>query len=138
MTNKPVTIRQDKPLSAAMALMDEYRCRHLPVMSVASHLIGIVSDRDCLLALNSPRVLRERWQDEVITNRTPIAAIMTPAPIIVEADMQAHEAARLMLDHSINALPVMRSETLIGIVTTSDVLMAFLKSAEFVDPKLID
>jgi len=137
MTNKPVTIRQDEPLSAAMALMEEHRCRHLPVMSAETHLIGIVSDRDCLLALNSPRVLRERWQDEVITNRTPVAAIMTPAPIIVEADMQAHEAARLMLHHSINALPVMRSETLIGIVTTSDVLMAFLKSANFTDPKLI-
>ena len=128
MTEHPVTIRSHGTLRRALELMDSHSCRHLPVISVDGHLVGIVSDRDCRLALNSPTVLRERWQDDTVTNQTAMRAIMSPAPIIVEPDMPAHEAARLMLNHNISALPVMRGETLIGIVTTSDVLMAFLRS----------
>jgi CBS domain-containing protein len=51
---------------------------------------------------------------------------MTPAPIVVEPEMDADEAARLMLTNHIGCLPVMRSETLVGIVTTSDMLVAFM------------
>jgi len=128
MTEKPVTIRSKSTLRQALELMETHTCRHLPVVSVDGHLVGIVSDRDCRLALNSPTVLRERWQDEEVTHQTAMRAIMSPAPIIVEPDMPAHEAARLMLNQNISALPVMRGETLVGIVTTSDILMAFLRS----------
>ena len=138
MTKKPVTIRSDENLRRALELMENHGCRHLPVMSRDEHLIGIVSDRDCRLALNSPTVMRERWQDEDTTNQTTVKAIMTPAPIIAEPDMPAYEAARLMLHHSISALPVMRSETLVGIVTTSDIMMAFLRSQTKNDQKKDD
>ena len=127
MTQAPVTGRHDATLGDALETMERVGCRHLPVLSTEAHLIGIVSNRDCRLALNSPCVLRECWQDDDVTDHTPMSAIMTPAPIIVEPDMPATEAARLMLDHAVSALPVMRSETLIGIVTTSDVMMAFLR-----------
>lgn len=128
MTRSPVTIRHDATLGEALSLMEEVGCRHLPVLSRDNHLVGIISDRDCRLALNSPHVLRERWQDEAIVHQTTVAGIMSPAPIIVEGSCAAHEAARLMLEHRISALPVMRGETLIGIVTTSDIMMAFITS----------
>lgn len=126
MTKSPVTIRPESSLGEALEKMHQIGCRHLPVLSPAKHLVGIVSDRDCRLALNAPNIMRERWQDEEIINNTRVASIMTPAPVIVESDVPAHEAARLMLTHSISALPVMRGETLIGIVTTSDILTAFI------------
>jgi len=135
MTQKPVTIRSSGTLKRALELMEAHSCRHIPVLSVDGHLVGIVSDRDCRLALNSPTVLRDRWQDDEVTEHTTMRAIMSPAPIIVEPDMPAHEAARLMLNHNISALPVMRGETLIGIVTTSDIMMAFLRSQTRFDGK---
>jgi len=70
--------------------------------------------------------LRARWQDEELANHLPVRAIMTPAPIIVEPNTSADEAARLMLVNHISCLPVMRGETLVGIITTSDILMAFM------------
>lgn len=127
MTRKPITIRNTATLRDALELMEYHHCRHLPVVSGDNHLIGIVSDRDCRLALNSPHILRERGWDEDVISQTTMAAIMSPAPIIVEPDMHASEAARLMLDNHISALPVMRGETLIGIVTTSDILAAFMR-----------
>ncbi|MFW5690851.1 MAG: CBS domain-containing protein, partial [Chloroflexota bacterium] len=61
MTRSPVTIRPDAMLGEALEIMDQVGCRHLPVLSAEKHLVGIVSDRDCRLALNSPNIMRERW-----------------------------------------------------------------------------
>lgn len=126
MTANPVTIRLNRPLREALELMEQHNCKHLPVMSAQGHLIGVISDRDCRHALNSPFVVRERWQDESLVNKLEVRQVMSPAPIIVEPDAPASEAARLMLAHKIGCLPVMRSETLVGIVTRSDVLTAFM------------
>jgi CBS domain-containing protein len=55
---------------------------------------------------------------------------MSPAPIVVEPSAPAEEAVRLMLMNRIGSLPVMRSETLIGIVTKSDILLAFMRLSQ--------
>ncbi len=126
MTRKPVTIRNSATLRQALDKMREANCRHLPVVSGENHLIGIISDRDCRVALNSPQPLDDQIIDSTLLDTTRVGTVMTPAPIIVEPDMSAAEAARLMLANRISALPVMRGETLIGIITTSDILVAFM------------
>lgn len=130
MTPKPVTIRLHSTLREALELMDRSKCHHLPVLSSDNHLIGIVSDRDCRTALNSPHILRERWQDEELVNRLQARAIMTPAPIVIAPDAPAEDAAKLMLENGISCLPVMRDETLVGIVTRSDILRAFIQARQ--------
>jgi acetoin utilization protein AcuB len=126
MTANPVTIRLDKPLREALELMEEHGIKHLPVVSSDGHVVGVVSDRDCRHALHSPFILREKWQDEDLINHLQIRAVMSAAPIIVEPNVPAAEAARLMLTHRIGCLPVLRAETLVGIVTRSDILVAFM------------
>jgi acetoin utilization protein AcuB len=126
MTAKPVSIHQDGTLRQALELMEKFHCRHLPVMNGEGQLVGIVSDRDCRTALNSPHILRERWQDEQLAASLKVRSMMTPAPIVVEPDAAADEAARLMLDNHISCLPVILGESLVGIVTTSDILVAFM------------
>lgn len=128
MTRNPVTVRQDDTLRTAIAAMTEIGCHHLPVMSDDGHLVGVVSDRDCRSTLHSPFFLREHTQDERLLDQVLIRAIMTPAPIVVEPDTPAPDAARLMLTHYIGCLPVMRGETLVGIITTSDILIAFVNA----------
>jgi CBS domain-containing protein len=126
MTANPITIRADNSLRRALELMHEHQCKHLPVISPNGHLVGVISDRDCRYALNSPLTVREKWQDEELAIRTRVRNIMTPAPIVVEPNAPADEAARLMLKHRIGCLPVMRAETLVGIITRSDLLVAFM------------
>lgn len=126
MTANPITIRLEKTLRDALETMEQHNCKHLPVLSAGGHLVGVLSDRDCRYALNSPFIMREKWQDEALINTLQIRAVMSAAPIIVEPSAPAAEAARLMLSHRIGCLPVMRGETLIGIVTRSDILVAFM------------
>lgn len=129
MTANPVTISPDSPLHDALETMERVGCRHLPVTGVHGHLVGILSDRDCRTALNSPYILRAWWEDDELARTLKVRTLMTPAPIVVEPNMPAEHAAQLLLDHRISALPVMRSETLVGIVTTSDLLAAFVRLA---------
>lgn len=126
MTANPITVRADQSLRVALEEMHTHTIKHLPVLSTTGHLVGVMSDRDARHALNSPYTLRERWQDEQLVDSLAVRAIMTAAPIVVEPQAGADEAARLMLMHRIGCLPVMRAETLIGIVTRSDLLVAFM------------
>jgi CBS domain-containing protein len=126
MTHKPATISPYSSLRQALELMEKVECHHLPVISSSGHLVGILSDRDCRTALNSPFIFRERWQDEQLIDSVLIRNIMTSAPIVTEPNAFVGEAARLMLENHINCLPVMRGETLVGILTSSDILAAYV------------
>lgn len=126
MTANPITIKSDATLREALEAMEANGCKHLPVRSASNHIVGVLSDRDCRYALNSPYIMRERWQDEALIDTLQVRAAMTPAPIVVEPNTPADDAARLMLRHRIGCLPVMRAETLVGIVTRSDLLIAFI------------
>jgi len=126
MTKDPITVQADFSLRKALSVMDKNSIKHVPVMSKQGHLIGVLSDRDCRHALNSPFIMRERWQDEELAIRVQVRSVMTPAPIIVEPNTPADKAVGLMLEHRIGCLPVMRAETLVGIITRSDILVSFM------------
>jgi acetoin utilization protein AcuB len=125
MTVDPISIHQDKPLQTALEILEDNNFHHLPIMNSERQLVGILTKRDIRAALKSPFILRESWQNEAEIIRLPVRAIMTPAPIVVEPEADADEAVRLMLVNHISCLPVIRSETLVGIITISDVLNAF-------------
>jgi acetoin utilization protein AcuB len=126
MTANVVTIDKSQSLYDALRAMEEIGCHHLPVTSQAGHVVGILSDHDCRRALNWPHLWKGGWEEEALPHELLVAHFMTPAPIVTEPNTPAEEAARLMLVHHISCLPVMRAETLVGIVTTSDLLVAFM------------
>ncbi len=130
MTERPASVRLHSSLREVLDIMEQIGCHHVPVLSTENHLIGIISDRDCRLAMNSPYIMRERWQDEELVNSLTARMIMIPAPIVIPPEADAEEAAALMLQRRISCLPVMRDETLVGIVTRSDILMAFIGQRE--------
>lgn len=53
--------------------------------------------------------------------------IMTPDPVTVERGLSVTEAARLMVDRRIGALPVLEEGALVGIVTEGDLIMRDVK-----------
>jgi CBS domain-containing protein len=128
MTTYPITIRPTHTLREAMETMEQVGCHHLPVISPQGHLVGIVTARDCRQALRLPDIVREYWQDEALADHLLARDVMSPAPIITEPDTPVAEAAELMLEQYVSCLPVMRGETLVGIITLSDVVMAFIRT----------
>jgi acetoin utilization protein AcuB len=59
-----------------------------------------------------------------------VGKVMTGSVITVGPDREARDAAQLMLEHKIGALPILEGGRLIGIVTETDMLRAFVRSAD--------
>ena len=130
MTPNPTTVSQDDTLQTARARMLERNCRRLPVLDIDGKLCGIITDRDLRLAANSPLIMRERWQDEMLLEHTPVGACMTPDPVYTTPDTPLQDAITLFLTHTISGLPVMEGTTLVGILTVTDLLHALQRSLQ--------
>jgi CBS domain-containing protein len=126
MTFQPTVILTNASIAEAIDNMNLNGCHHLPVVSQNKHLIGVLSFHDCQRILGEPLRGNHQPSNLILAQTLRVSAAMTPAPIVIEPNAPASEAARLMLKHVIGCLPVMREETLIGIVTRSDLLKAFV------------
>ncbi|MBI2161068.1 MAG: CBS domain-containing protein [Candidatus Rokubacteria bacterium] len=127
MTISCITAPATTPVLEARQLMLEERIRHLLVTD-GPKLLGIVTDRDIRLNLPSPATSLSVWEINYLLARMTLSAVMTKSVVTVESAREATEAAQLMLDHKIGALPVVDRGHLVGIITETDLLRAFVKS----------
>lgn len=121
MTVIPGTVKPDTPLRTIIGVMKSEGCRQLPVLDNGK-LVGIITDRDVRLVMNSPIVLHGRWQDEELLDKVTAESCMTPNPVTVSPDTPAHRAAEMLALYKFGALPVVEKESLVGIITITDFL----------------
>ena len=124
MTAIPYTVASDTPLRHVIELMKTEGCRQFPVLE-NGELVGIVTDRDVRLVMNSPMVLHGPWQDEELLDRATARDCMTANPMTVGPDTPAYQAARMLSIYKFGALPVVDEGILIGIITVTDFLDNF-------------
>jgi len=124
MTKKPLTVPVDTPVVEARRTMLEHRIRHLLVTD-GGRLAGIVTDRDIRLNMPSPATSLSVWEINYLLARMTVGSVMTKSVITVDPNRNVVEAARIMLDHKIGALPVVDGGTIIGIMTETDIMRAF-------------
>jgi CBS domain-containing protein len=130
MTSQLITVRPEVPVLEARQLMVQERIRHLLVTSEKAQLLGIVTDRDIRLNLPSKATSLSVWELNHLLSRLTVGSVMTSSVMTIAPDRDAAVAAQLMLDHKIGALPVIDEGRLVGIVTETDMLRAFVRSAQ--------
>lgn len=121
MTSDPWTVDENTDLDRAMALMDEHRLRHLPVVR-GSELVGIVSNRDLLEATG--------WEPGSAPGRLPVRigqVMRTPVVRVHPAETVVTAALELGL-RRIGAMPVVEGGRLVGIVSERDLLRAWIEA----------
>jgi acetoin utilization protein AcuB len=116
MTRHPETIHPDDTLAKAKEMMEVAEFRRLPVVK-DDEVIGMLTERDIRTHLGYLEV-------------TKVNAAMSTPVISVGPNSTVQEAARLMLQHKVGGLPVIGSGKLVGMVTTIDMLRAFLEVVE--------
>lgn len=121
-----ITVRRETPILEARDLMVKERIRHLLVTDTGGVLLGIVTDRDIRLNLPSQATSLSVWEINHLLTELTVGQVMTQSVITVGPDRPARDGARLMLDHKIGALPVLDDGCLVGIVTETDIVRAFL------------
>lgn len=130
MSRNVITINQADPVSLAFELLLTNDIRHLPVLS-RRNLVGIITDRDLHEALvPSDPDHTHRSMYHTVKN-IKAKEIMTPNPITIGPDAPVDHAAQIFFDRKIDCLPVKDAKgKLVGILTSTDILEAFLELRE--------
>jgi acetoin utilization protein AcuB len=116
-----VSVAQSDTLDHALMTLRRFSIRHLPVVE-GDRLVGILSDRDVKKAAPSPFDYPTAEEFRAFTSKVTVKEIMTKEVITVSPLTPIEEAASLMSQKRIGALPVVQEKRLIGILTETDVL----------------
>lgn len=125
MMRNPVCVSEDDSMKKAMDLLKEREIRHLPVVK-GEKLVGILSERDIKQASPSPATALEIREIYYLLDRITVKQIMTRRPYTISPSAPIEEAALIMREKKIGCLPVVDGGRLVGILTETDILDAFL------------
>ncbi len=113
---QPIIITRTALLQDAVQLMKQHNIRHLPVVDDDGELVGFVTESD-LRQFSFPSMVED----------IPVHQVMVTNPRTIEANASIEEAARIIHDKKIGGLPVMDNGRLVGVITASDLLSAFIE-----------
>lgn len=118
MTPNPITVTPDKKADETLDLMKNLNFRQCPVVD-GGKLVGIVTDRDLRASLSKG-------------GDTRVGEIMARNPVTILDYTSVEGAAEIIRSGKFNALPVVSNKgELVGILTVTDLLDAFLKMLGF-------
>lgn len=117
MSSHPVTIRADADYKKALILMQDHAMHHVPVLDAGDKLVGVLAERDVLLALA-----------HYLQSAIEVAEVMHRNVVTAAPDMPITEAAMLMVNNKIGGLPVIDGDQrVVGIITETDIFTAFVE-----------
>jgi acetoin utilization protein AcuB len=125
MTHDPQTVSATTPVLEAMQRLREGGFRRLPVVQ-EGRLVGIVTDRDLKEATPSKATTLSIYELNYLLSKLLVKDVMVAGVITVAPDDPIEHAALLMEEHRVSGLPVVDGAAIVGIVTITDLLRAFV------------
>ncbi len=129
MTTDLFTVNEEELVELVACLMDWQKIRHVLVEDREHKLVGLVTHRNLLRYLSDHGSTRH---GEV---GVPVRDIMIRKPISISPESPTADAIQLMRERRISALPVVRDEQLVGIITERDF---FRIAGELLDDSMVD
>ncbi|PKO82806.1 MAG: CBS domain-containing protein [Betaproteobacteria bacterium HGW-Betaproteobacteria-11] len=126
MQSRVIVVAADATVEQAWQVLAERRIHQAPVLDAGQRLVGIVSERDLLTALN---VDHGRVRDALALRVTDV---MT-SPVVYAAPVtDIRRIAQVMLDYGVAGMPIVaENEALAGFISRGDILRAVM-----IDPPL--
>jgi acetoin utilization protein AcuB len=121
MTQNPLTVRPDTSAVEAYERMRDHKVHRLPVVDAAGHLVGIVTRSDIEGAVSFQHRPNGWHEGRFALAGSLVSEMMTVGPITVTPTATMREATTLMLGHHLSGLPVVEDETLVGILSETDI-----------------
>ena len=133
MTTRLVTVEPDDHLTKIRQIFEGNPFHHIPVVDKGK-LIGIISKSDFYRLSHT---LSFTWdgQEHMDNDKNVFTAhqIMTKYPMQLQPDDTISLAADIFLANRFHALPVVEGETLVGIVTSHDLIAVAFGNVVFDD-----
>lgn len=128
MTKEVVKVSPEVSLTKAKALFSQHKIRHAPVVKDRK-LAGIVSLTDIQrMSFNDTYGDEELDADLAMSDMLTVGQIMKTKPVTIEPEADIKAIAQVLTNAEFHALPVVKGDELVGIVTTTDVIRALLKA----------
>lgn len=137
MSSPVITVEPTTSVADVARTMLDHHLQSLPVVDPSGKVVGIVTETDLVVQnanvhfptflqildgriyLTNPRAFEEELRRAL---GTVASDVMTPRPHTARPDDDVSVAATLMVDHKINAIPILEGDRLVGIISRSDVL----------------
>jgi acetoin utilization protein AcuB len=129
MNRKLITVETRTSLRQAQRVLDQHHIRHLFVMD-GKRLVGIATDRDLRKAAPSSKSPLTTHEREEFMDELKVVEVMSRKLITASPTTTVREAAKVMVREKIGCLPVVDGNTLVGIVTETDLLTILVRREE--------
>ena len=147
MTRDVLSVTPETPLKQVAVTLVENDISGLPVCDEAGRVVGVVSEADILYKESGePRrgpggplawlVDGTSYESVMKASARTAGETMGSPPITIGPMRPVADAARLMIEHKVNRLPVVDDDRLVGIVTRADLVRAFKRSDEEIEREL--
>jgi CBS domain-containing protein len=148
MSGEVVTAAPSTPLKEVAQLLVAHRISGVPVVDRHGAVVGVVSEGDIVFkegGVVQPGRHAYRWlftpgeRDQLSRRQARTAAdAMTSPAVVISPHRPVAEAARLMVERSVNRLPVVSQGKLVGILTRADLVRAFTRTDEELEREIRD
>jgi CBS-domain-containing membrane protein len=131
MTTDVISVTPDTPITNAARLMFRNRISGLPVCDETSCLVGIITEADFL------RLELARQEADELAPIVTVAEVMSDEVITIGPDAAIVDAARTMVIHDVNRLPVVDGEAkMLGIISRLDVVAVFTRPDDVIEDEI--
>jgi CBS domain-containing protein len=141
MTSPVVTVHPGATVAEVARLMLERNVSGLPVVDADGRMVGLITKADVvekhaqvhlpiyLAILGYTVPIRVRHTDEEIRHVLAVTArdLMRTEPVTIDPGSTVDKAATLMVEHSVNPVPVMDDGQLVGIIGHDDIIRVLLQ-----------
>ncbi len=127
MKHPVITVKPDMPIMDTLNMMKREGIRRTPVVDGHGKLVGIVSDKDLLNAGPSDATSLSVWEVNYLLTKIKVHDVMSKDVITIHEETPIEEAAYIMASNKIGGLPVTRDDSIVGIITETDLFKVMLE-----------
>ncbi len=127
MTKDVLTVSPSDKIDRVFFLINFENIRHVPVVD-KDKLVGMISDRDLKKVLGPSKKTVEKPDGTTVTIISrQVRTLMNRKLVTIEPEQRAADAAAIMAKKKIGALLVVHKDKLVGIITATDILKAYVR-----------
>jgi len=124
MTTNLVTLKSDMNVYYAIGLLLKNNISGAPVIDDNSHLVGILSEKDCLRIFTDTSLQNIPVSETILLGRGTVDQFMSKNVCTVDASTDLFTVADLFLKNNFRRFPVLKEKKIVGQISRRDVLKA--------------
>ncbi len=126
MTESVISVNLNDELRKVKSIFAKGNIRHLPVMD-GDKLVGMVSKNDIMRLSFGSMFDNQGDADEAVLDMLKIDQVMTHDVKSIDLDATVRDAAEIFVSSHFNSLPVIKDGSVVGIVTSTDIIQYMLE-----------